>query len=85
MSTTTLVADRAAAAPGVEQRMLVVWQRPADRLLEPVALLSRSPSGYTFRYLRRARAVHEFRPLLGFDELDRVYRPAISSPFSTAG
>lgn len=70
---TTLAPERATATPGVEDRMLVVWQHPRSRSMEPVAILGRSVSGYTFRYLRRAREVSQFRPLLGFDDLDRGY------------
>ncbi|HZI97884.1 MAG TPA: hypothetical protein VFD41_10220 [Actinomycetales bacterium] len=42
--------------------------------MEPVARLDRDAAGYRLRYLARALDVTDFRPLLGFPDLDGDYR-----------
>jgi hypothetical protein len=54
--------------------LIVAWQHPASRLIEPVGLLEHGlAAGYRFRYLRRAADVPDFQPFLSFPDLDRTY------------
>jgi len=55
------------------QRLVVAWQHPEDRLIEPVGFLTFDGSEYRFGYVRNACSVRGFRPLLGFDNLRRTY------------
>ena len=54
-------------------KLLILWQRPSDRAMVPVAILSYDGELYEFEYLSAARSLDEFRPLLGFRDLDRRY------------
>src|SRR5712691_471982 len=62
--------DRSAQAV---RRLVVAWQHPEDRSIEPVGFLSSNGSRYNFYYIRNARNVTDFRPLLGFDDLEQTY------------
>lgn len=76
MSATALARSETETGQSVADEMLVIWQHPASRALEPVALLSRGADGFRLRYLVRAEGVADFRPLLGFADLNRDYRSA---------
>jgi len=54
-------------------RLLVAWQHPQSRIIAPVGRLEQQGDRYTFRYLRRASEVEDFRPFIGFPELARSY------------
>jgi hypothetical protein len=64
---------------GSPGRLVVAWQNPGSRLISPVGLLEHEP-GYRFRYLRRAEAVPDFRPFVGFPAFDRTYRSTALFP-----
>lgn len=75
MSSATLSRD-GAGAPSQEdevQRLIVSWQHPVTRALEPVGLLSFDGVDYRFVYLQRAITLEGFPRLLGFPDLDREY------------
>jgi hypothetical protein len=57
----------------VPQRLVVAWQHPVSRAIAPVGFLSYDGHDYRFTYVRNAQRVKDFRPLLGFPELDRAY------------
>lgn len=54
--------------------LVVAWQHPERRLIQPVGLLEHGPGlGYRFRYLRRAAEIDGFLPFLGFPDLRKTY------------
>ena len=55
------------------RRLVVTWQHPADRNIEPVGFLDYDGQRYRFGYIRHALSVKDFRPLLGFQDLNRAY------------
>ena len=55
------------------RRLVVTWQHPADRNIEPVGFLDYDGQHYRFGYIRHALSVKDFRPLLGFRDLYRAY------------
>lgn len=55
------------------ERLIVTWQHPESRKIEPVGVLSKTNDKYGFRYIANARKVKDFRWLLGFTDLDRIY------------
>jgi hypothetical protein len=57
----------------VAQRLVVAWQHPEDRKISPIGFLTYNGSIYRFAYIRNALHVKDFRPLLGFPELERGY------------
>ena len=54
-------------------RMAVAWQHPTERAVRPVGLLEYDGSLHTFRYLRVAAAIQDFRPFVGFPQLTERY------------
>ena len=69
------------AAPGAPrgrsseeaQQLVVAWQHPDERSIEPVGFLTFDGHLYRFTYIRHALNVKDFRPLLGFADLTRSY------------
>lgn len=59
---------------GVAQRLVVAWQHPDTRSIQPVGFLTYDGTAYQFTYIRNALRVEGFRPLLGFPDLHRSYR-----------
>jgi hypothetical protein len=55
------------------QRLVVAWQHPVDRSIDPVGFLTYDGHIYRFTYVRNALQVKDFRPLLGFADLHRSY------------
>jgi len=55
------------------RRLVVTWQHPADRNIEPVGFLDYDGQCYWFGYIRHALSVKDFRPLLGFRDLHGAY------------
>ncbi|MFC4783294.1 HIRAN domain-containing protein [Nocardioides sp. MAHUQ-72] len=66
-----------------ETRLLVCWQEPVTRSYHAVAVLTCSQGEFLFAYLDQAKELAGFRPLLGFSDLDSVYRaPGLFPLFS---
>jgi hypothetical protein len=63
-------ATRPPEAPG---RLVVAWQHPTERSIQPVGFLTKSDEVYTFGYIRNALTVPGFPGLLGFDDLYSTY------------
>jgi hypothetical protein len=63
-------------APAMLRRLVVAWQHPDRRGIQPVGLLTYDGLLYRFAYIRHALDVMDFRPLLGFPDL----RGSYSSP-----
>jgi hypothetical protein len=63
-------ATRSSEAPG---RLVVAWQHPTERSIQPVGFLTRTDDAFTFGYIRNALTVHDFPGLLGFDDLYGTY------------
>jgi hypothetical protein len=57
-------------------RLLVAWQDPRSHLILPVGVLDQLPEGFSFVYLQRVLDIPGFRPLLGFEDLERRYESA---------
>jgi hypothetical protein len=55
------------------RRLVVTWQHPYKRLIEPIGVLEYDGRVYRFGYIRHALSVRDFRPLLGFSDLYRRY------------
>lgn len=55
------------------RRLVVTWQHPDERLIEPIGVLDYDGRRYSFSYIRHALQVKDFRPLLGFRDLYRQY------------
>jgi hypothetical protein len=55
------------------RRLVVTWQHPDKRLIEPIGLLDYDGGSYRFGYIRHALNVEDFRPLLGFGDLYGSY------------
>jgi hypothetical protein len=55
------------------RRLVVTWQHPDERLIEPIGLLDYDGYSYRFGYIRHALKVKDFRPLLGFRDLYGSY------------
>lgn len=53
--------------------LIVAWQNPRTRKIAPVGQLDYLDGQYSFAYLRSARTVEGFRPLLGFPGFSRRY------------
>lgn len=74
MGSATMTRDSTRSAPDVdESRLIVSWQHPDVRAMEPVGVLSFDGATYRFEYLERARTLDGFQPLLGFPEIGRLY------------
>jgi hypothetical protein len=57
----------------VARRLVVAWQHPEERSIQPVGFLTRHGNGFKFAYIRNVLTVRDFRPLLGFEDLYRSY------------
>jgi hypothetical protein len=66
-------ATRSSEAPG---RLVVAWQHPIERSIQPVGFLTRTNDAFTFGYIRNALTVLDFPGLLGFDDLYGTYESA---------
>ena len=66
--------DSAATARDTPRRLVVAWQHPDGGPIQPIGFLSFDGQVYQFAYIRHAREVKDFRPLLGFPDLRRMYR-----------
>jgi hypothetical protein len=55
------------------RRLVVAWQHPDERQIDAVGFLDFDGSQYRFGYIRHAREVKDFRPLIGFRDFDRAY------------
>ncbi len=61
-------------------RLVVALQDRASRRIAPIGLLEQSDAGYAFAYLRRVMDIPGFRPLLGFEDLERRYESPVLFP-----
>lgn len=59
--------------PSITRRLIVAWQHPEDRSIEPVGILAYDGDSYSFAYIRNALTVRDFQPLLGFEDMQRTY------------
>jgi hypothetical protein len=64
----------ASRSMGTARRLVVAWQHPVDRSIDPVGFLTYDGSFYRFAYIRNALQVKDFQPLLGFPDLYGSYR-----------
>lgn len=69
------------SSTGGQRRFAVAWRNRSTRRISPVGVLSCNGGTYTFRYLASTREVPDFRPLLGFPDLERTYASARLFPF----
>src|SRR5690349_10872446 len=58
---------------GRAQRLVVAWQHPDTRRIEPVGFLTFDGRVYRFAYIRNAKQVEGFQRLLGFADLAGQY------------
>lgn len=65
----------------VTHRLVVTWQHPVSRSIRSVGVLACDSDGFTFSYLDAARHVPDFRPFLGFGEMNRRYKSSTLFPF----
>lgn len=64
---------RAARSTEAAGRLVVAWQHPGTRVIDPIGFLTYDGRVYRFAYIRHALDVEDFRPLLGFPDLHRSY------------
>jgi len=64
------------------RRFAIAWRNRQRRVITPVAVLDHRATGYRFQYLEAVgESVEEFRPFIGFPDLERVYESARLWPF----
>lgn len=81
MSPNQLLLEREGASSGLHDQLLVTWQDPETRRYHAIGVLSRNVAGsFQFRYLKGARSLSGFRPLLGFSDIDHQYESATLFP-----
>ena len=76
--------DRSMLEPrptGRLERLVVTWQHPNERGIQPIGFLSYDGHTYRFSYIRNALYVKDFRPMLGFGRLDQAYESRELFPF----
>lgn len=56
------------------RRLIVTWQHPMSRAIEPIGVLLKDAHGYEFSYIRNAHDVTDFQGLIGFPSFSEVYR-----------
>jgi hypothetical protein len=59
----------------------VAWRNTALARISPVAVLDYDGRVYRFRYLSTASTVEDFRPFIGFPQLDQIYEAQRLWPF----
>ncbi len=64
---------RSAPVVSARQRLVVAWQHPVERRIEPIGFLTLDNGLHTFEYVANVRQISGFRPLVGFPELERRY------------
>jgi hypothetical protein len=73
------------AAANRSRRFAVAWRNTwrdtSPGLIAPVAVLDYDDVGYRFEYLRNVDQIPDFRPFLGFPDLQRVYEAQRLWPF----
>ncbi len=67
-------------ATAATRRLIVTWQHPDSRWIEPVGFLSYDGELYSFDYIRHALQVADFQPLLGFGDVHHSYKSEILFP-----
>jgi hypothetical protein len=67
------VASQPDSPPLALRRLVVAWQHPDRRGIQPIGFLTYDGLLYRFAYVRHALNVADFRPLLGFPDLQRAY------------
>jgi hypothetical protein len=55
------------------RRLVVAWQHPDKRGIQPIGFLTYDGLLYRFTYIRHVLDVADFRPLLGFPDLQHAY------------
>ncbi|MDQ1745182.1 MAG: hypothetical protein QOE23_3521 [Pseudonocardiales bacterium] len=63
------------------RRFAVAWRNTSLGLIAPVGVLDHDSLGYRFEYLRNVDQVPDFRPFLGFPNLDWAYESQRLWPF----
>lgn len=73
MRSGTVLNRHSHTADAAVTELLVLWQHPVTREFHAIGRLSHDAGLFTFAYTRAAAEIINFRPLLGFDDLDRHY------------
>lgn len=79
--TTELLSVHSLTGVEVTHRLVVTWQHPESRSIQPVGVLSCDTESFAFSYLAAARHVPDFQPFLGFGDVDRRYESPTLFPF----
>ena len=68
--------------PASYGRLVVAWQNPdpGSRAIEPVGMLAYDGETFWFSYIRHAAGLPGFEPLLGFEDMSRLYQSEILFP-----
>ncbi|SET23768.1 hypothetical protein SAMN05421811_102471 [Nonomuraea wenchangensis] len=61
-------------------RLVVAQQDPVSREIMPVGILESADGGFTFSYFRRVMDIGGFRPIFGFEDLERRYTSSTLFP-----
>ena len=68
-----------------DSTLIVAWQNSESHRISPFGLLAHDHLGCRFRYIRNARDVKDFLPLLGFTDLTTEYWARGRSRYSRVG
>jgi hypothetical protein len=72
--------ERSTPVLQTRQRLVVAWQHPINRQIEPVGFLAVTNGLHTFEYVANVRQIDGFRPLVGFPDLERRYSSGFLFP-----
>jgi hypothetical protein len=66
----------ASSQPASYGRLVVAWQNPdpGSRMIEPIGLLAYDDRLFRFSYIRHSVGLPGFEPLLGFEDMSRLYK-----------
>jgi hypothetical protein len=65
----------------VTRRFAIAWRNTERRRISPVAVLDFDGHKFRFEYLPTVSSVEDFRPFIGFPDLDRTYESERLWPF----
>lgn len=70
----SLTAAKTAVQQPSSRRLIVTWQHPITRAIDPIGVLLKDARGYEFSYIRNAYNVKDFQGLIGFPSFAEAYR-----------
>lgn len=75
-STSTSPVASAGSAESSMRRLIVAWQHPRVRAIQPVGILAFDGTHYSFDYIKNVLNVEGFEPFVSFPDLQKSYKSA---------